>query len=194
MHFSLLGHGVPFTCCDHGVRTNRPVGGCVLAVVGFPGRSAGRPFGASADGLTFRMWSLSFSVIVRFLLSQIGGCRSATPDLLLSSTRRRLRRPSPLRRVSGAISPVAYRHGLPTVGRRRTSPVCLRTIFSRRQHGSPVRFIVLSRIRNDERTVRFRPQCFAEGRWLAHRTGRNAVSRSRSAWLLHRRSFSGPPG
>ena len=169
-------------------------------IVGFPGKSAGRPFGASADGLTVRMWSSSFSVIVRFLLSQLGGRRSATPDLLLSSTRRRLRRPAPLRRVSGAVSPAAYRHELPTVGRRRTSPVCLRTIFFRRRHASPAWFTVLSRIANDEKTVRFGPRCFAPRcftkrvRWLAHQTGRNAVSQSHPAWLLRRRSFSGPPG
>ena len=36
-----------------------------------------------------------------------------------------------------SLSPVAYRSDLPTVGRRRTSPVCLGTIFLRRQHVPP---------------------------------------------------------
>ena len=47
----------------------------------------------------------------------------ATPLLLLSSRKRRLRRPSLHHRVVGAISPVAYTFDLPTIGRRRTSPV-----------------------------------------------------------------------
>ena len=45
-----------------------------------------------------------------------------------------------------------------------------------------------------ERVVRIDPQCFVQGRWLAHHEGRNAVSQSLPAWLLRRRPLSGPPG
>ena len=55
-------------------------------------------------------------------------------------------------------------------------------------------FPVGNRIADGERVVRVDPQCFMQGRWLAHHAGRNAVSRSLPAWLLQRRPFSGPPG
>jgi len=51
-----------------------------------------------------------------------------------------------------------------------------------------------NRIAAREKIVRINPQCFVQGRWLAHHEGRNAVSRSLPAWLLRRRPFSGPPG
>src|SRR5207244_4083033 len=52
-----------------------------------------------------------------------------TPDLLLPSKRRRLRRPSPHPPRCRAISPVAYWIDLPTVGRRRASPVMTQDHF-----------------------------------------------------------------
>ena len=45
-----------------------------------------------------------------------------------------------------------------------------------------------------EKVVRIDPQCFTQGRCLAHHVGRNAVSRSLPAWLLRPRPLSGPPG
>ena len=51
-----------------------------------------------------------------------------------------------------------------------------------------------NRIAAREKVFRIDPQCFLQGRWLAHHEGRNAVSRSLSAWLLRRRPFSGTPG
>jgi hypothetical protein len=55
--------------------------------------------------------------------------RCATPGLLLPFKRRRLRRPSPHRRVAHTLSPAAYRWDLPTVGRRRASPVMVQDRF-----------------------------------------------------------------
>ena len=67
--------------------------------------------------------------------------RGATPILLPSLRRGRFRQPSPLRRVVGTPSPVAYRFDLPTVGRRRTSPVMAWNHFLQAAtcstHGSP---------------------------------------------------------
>ncbi len=54
---------------------------------------------------------------------------AATPVLLLSSKKRRLRQPSLHHRVVGTISPVAYTFDLPTIGRRRTSPVMAQDHF-----------------------------------------------------------------
>jgi len=52
---------------------------------------------------------------------------AATPFLLLSSKKRRLRQPSLHRRIvivqKDTFSPEAYMFDLPTIGRRRTSPV-----------------------------------------------------------------------
>ena len=51
------------------------------------------------------------------------GGGGATPGLLLPLKRRRPRQPSPHHRVAHALSPVAYRRDLPTIGRWRASPV-----------------------------------------------------------------------
>ena len=51
-----------------------------------------------------------------------------------------------------------------------------------------------NRVAAGGKVVRIDPQCFVQGRWLAHHEGRNAVSRSLPAWLLRGRTFSGPPG
>ncbi len=51
-----------------------------------------------------------------------------------------------------------------------------------------------NRIAAREKVVKIDPQCFAQGRCLAHHEGRNAVSRSLPAWLLHHRPLSGLPG
>jgi len=51
-----------------------------------------------------------------------------------------------------------------------------------------------NRVAAREKVVRIDPQCFMQGRCLAHHEGRNAVSRSLPAWLLRGRTFSGPPG
>jgi hypothetical protein len=83
--------------------------------------------------------------------------RTATPSLLQSSRRGRFRQASPLRRVAAAISPGAYRQDLPTVGRRRTSPVRLRIVFSRRLHAAPVWFSADNRIAGGGTSIRSSP-------------------------------------
>jgi hypothetical protein len=120
---------------------------------------------------------------------------AATPLLLLSSKKRRLRQPSLHHRIIKTFSPVAYTFDLPTVGRCRTSPVMTQ------DHSSPGGdmhhpqwFSLSNRIADREKVVRFDPQCFMQGRCLAHHEGRNAVSRSPPAWLLRRHPFSGNPG
>ena len=121
--------------------------------------------------------------------------QAATPLLLLSSKKRRLRQPSLHHRIVGTISPVAYTFDLPTVGRRRTSPVMAQDHFSPGgDMHHPQWFSGSNRMPIGEKVVRFDPQCFLQGRCLAHHEGRNAVSRSLPAWLLRRRPFSGPPG
>jgi hypothetical protein len=55
--------------------------------------------------------------------------RAATPLLLLSLKKRRPRQPSLHRRIVRTISPEAYTFGLPTIGRRRTSPVMTQDHF-----------------------------------------------------------------
>jgi hypothetical protein len=54
---------------------------------------------------------------------------AATPVLLLSLKKRRPRQPSLHRRIVGTISPEAYTFDLPTIGRRRTSPVMTQDHF-----------------------------------------------------------------
>ncbi len=55
--------------------------------------------------------------------------RCVTPGLLLPFKRRRPRQPSPHHRIVSALSPVAYRRELPTVGRWRASPVMVQDRF-----------------------------------------------------------------
>jgi hypothetical protein len=132
MHLDFL-HGVPFTRCNHGVRTCE-LWGLFLStpngvILGFPARARMGQFRASAKKLTFLMDSLSFSVFDRFPLSPRAFQREATVLLLMSLKRRPLRQRSPHRRIVGALSPVAYMLDLPTVGRRGTSPVRSRDHF-----------------------------------------------------------------
>ena len=54
---------------------------------------------------------------------------AATPVLLLSLKKRRLRQPSLHRRIVKTFSPEAYTFDLPTIGRRRTSPVMTQDHF-----------------------------------------------------------------
>ena len=142
------------------------------------------------------MWSSSFFVFNRFPLSRraVSG-HAATPILLLSLKKRRPRQPSLHRRIVRTISPVAYTFNLPTVGRRRTSPVMTWDRFLQAAtcitlDGSPAITAWLPERRSSGATS----SASCRGRWLAHHEGRNAVSRSLSAWLLRRHPFSGPPG
>ena len=76
------------------------------------------------------MWSLSFFVFNRFPLSRrTVSSHAATPVLLLSLKKRRLRQPSLHRRIVKTFSPEAYTFDLPTIGRRRTSPVMTQDHF-----------------------------------------------------------------
>jgi hypothetical protein len=112
------------------------------AVSGFPDKSAGGPI------LGFsRKANLSLVLAVVLRLQSVSSFtprpsgRRATPNLLPSLRRGRFRQPSPLRRLAGTPSPVAYRFDLPTVGRRRTSPVMAWNHFLQAAtcgtHGSP---------------------------------------------------------
>ena len=78
-------------------------------------------------------YSLVVVVVLRLQsVSTFTACRfqpAATPLLLLSSKKRRLRQPSLHHRIIETISPVAYTFDLPTVGRRRTSPVMIQNHF-----------------------------------------------------------------
>lgn len=78
-------------------------------------------------------YSLVAVVVLRLQsVSTFTACRfqhAATPLLLLSSKKRRLRQPSLHHRIVGTISPRAYTFDLPIVGRRRTSPVMTQDHF-----------------------------------------------------------------
>ena len=64
-----------------------------------------------------------FSLSLADRATEVVRAVSATPGLLPSLKRRRLRQPSPPRRIAISLSPEAYGSDLPTIGRRRTSPV-----------------------------------------------------------------------
>ena len=137
-----LFHGEPFTRCNHEVRTSELLGAflsvaAVAAFPWFPGKSAGRPFCGLSQGANFphglaRRSPSSVGFSFHFALG-----REATPDLLLPLKRRRLRRPSPHRRVAGPfrlwLIGSAYRPS-DGGGLHRS---WLGTIFSRRRHASP---------------------------------------------------------
>ena len=102
--------------------------GRFLAVLGFPGKSTGRPFCGCSRGANFPHG------LVRRSSSSIGFPFRPPPwrttaGLLLPSKSRPSRQRSAHRRIAGAISPVAYTLDLPTVGRRRASPVMSQNHF-----------------------------------------------------------------
>jgi hypothetical protein len=179
----------------------RPIGGCVLATRRFSRQEPGpADLVASAVAANFphavfvvlRLQSVSTFTTFRFQ-------NAATPFLLLSSKKRRPRLPSLHRRIvivqKDTFSPEAYMSDLPTIGRRRTSPVMSQDHSSPGGHVQhPQWFSGNNRILAGEKVIRMDPQCFMQGRWLAHHEGRNAVSRGLPAWLLRHRPFSGPPG
>ena len=83
---------------------------------------------------------------------------AATPLLLLSSKKRRLRQPSLHHRIIKTFSPVAYTFDLPTVGRRRTSPVMTQDHFLQAAtcitpNGSPAITALLPERRSSESTL-----------------------------------------
>lgn len=105
--------------------------------------------------------SLVVVVVLRLQsVSTFTRCRfqhAATPLLLLSSKKRRLRQPSLHHRIVETISPVAYTFDLPTVGRRRTSPVMAQDHFLQAAtcitpNGSPVVPACLSERRSSDST------------------------------------------
>jgi hypothetical protein len=109
-------------------------GGCFLAwprrigaSSGFPARARAGQFGALTKGANFPhgLAGRSPSSVGFSFHPAIG----TTPDLLQPSKGRLLRRPSPHRPHRRTISPVAYRIDLPTVGRRRASPVMTQDHF-----------------------------------------------------------------
>jgi len=94
-----------------------------------------------------------------------------------------------------AVSPVAYGLGLPTVGRRRASPVMAGTIFSRRRQVAP-RWSASGNPR-----IRWRGERFGLSSALHQKGGDwrtnsadSAVSRSHLTWPLRHAAFSGAPG
>ncbi len=89
MHFSFLRHGVPFTCYDHGVQTDRPVGGCFLETRRFSRQEPGpADLVASAAAANFPhvvvvvLRHRSVSPFTDWRMP-FGGCRSADAVLLL---------------------------------------------------------------------------------------------------------------
>jgi hypothetical protein len=112
------------------------LGGCFLAFPPFgevpwvSRQESGRAnFGLQPESQRSSWTCSSFSLFHRFSLSHSRAGGHATPGLLLPLKRRRLRRPSPHHRIAYAVSPVAYRRDLPTVGRRRASPVMVQDHF-----------------------------------------------------------------
>ncbi len=104
---------------------SRPIRGCVLVTRRFSRQELGPAhLVASAIAANFphvvivvlRLQSVSPFTTSRFQ-------DATTPVLLLSSKKRRPRQPSLHHRIVRTISPVAYTFDLPTIGRRRTSPV-----------------------------------------------------------------------
>ena len=209
MYLDFLAHGEPFTLCNHGVRIVKlwgtflsigvPSGVSAATSSGFPARARAGHLVAVAEGLTFLMDSqfvLRLRSVSAFTRPGPSPHQRATPLLLPPSKRRPLRQRSPHpNRIVGTISPVAYTLDLPTIGRRRTSPVMTQVHFLQAAacitpNGPPSVTAWLEGGRSSE----FDPQCFTQGRCLAHHKGRNAVSRSLPAWLLRRRPLSGPPG
>jgi hypothetical protein len=96
--------------------------------LGFPGKSTGRPFGGrsrganSPHGLVVRSPSslVSSFIRVRFLAPSYSDSAAALKEEAIKA----MFSSPPHRRL---LSPEAYTHGLPTVGRSRASPVRLRT-------------------------------------------------------------------
>ena len=206
MHLDLLAHDEPFTLCNHGVQNGKlwgtflstgfPSGVSVAASPGFPARARAGHLAAAAEGLTFLMHS-SFILRLRSVspFTRLGPSphQRATPVLLLPSKRRPTRQCSPHRiRVTVGFHQRLIRHGLPTVGRRRASPVRPRTIFSRRPHAPPLR--PAADIRTADHGGSGQPRRFNRDRSLARLKGLSAFSRSISAWPLRDGDFSGAPG
>ena len=136
----------------------------------------------------------SFLVFCRFPLSS--AARRTTLILLTPLKRSWFRPPSPHRRVARAVSPVAYGHGLPTIGRRRASPVMVWIRFLQAaarvtRRGPHPAFRVAGCGGG-----RFGPSVGTSSRGGEWRTrpADSAVSQSRLAWPLRHAAFSGPPG
>lgn len=93
------------------------------------------------------------------------------------------------------FSPVAYRHGLPTVGRRRASPVMLQDHFLQAAacgtHVVPLRQSAGPKV---ERGIGALVSASSEGGDWRTTQAEDAVSRSHLAWPLRHVAFSGPPG
>ena len=128
-----FAHGEPFTLCNQGVRT-AGFGGCFLAprpgrVPGVPGKSAGGPIwgfsrGANCPhGLAGRSpSSVGFPFHRAGPASRYSGSAAALEEEAAKAAFS-----SPPRRH--ALSPAAYRRDLPTIGRRRASPVMVQDHF-----------------------------------------------------------------
>lgn len=100
--------------------TPGPSGVSVAASSGSPARAWVGQFWALAEGLTVLMDSSSFSIIDRFSLSSAETDYSGSAATLEVEAVKATFSTPPHRRT---ISPEAYSRGLPTVGRRRASPV-----------------------------------------------------------------------
>jgi hypothetical protein len=160
MHFPFLRHGVPFTCCNHGVRTGRPVRGCFLAACRFSRQERG-PAHLAASAVTANFPHVD-AVVLRlqsvFPFTPPRFQDAATPGLLLPSKRRPLRQRSPHpNRIVGTISPEAYLFDLPTVGRGRASPVMAHDPFLQAAtcitlSGSPAVAVFLPRKKSSDST------------------------------------------
>lgn len=134
MHFYLFAHGEPFTLCNHRVRT-KGLSGAFLSTMlsewrigagssGFPARARAGQFRASVEGLTLLMDCLvvlrlrSVSPFTDYRERQLSYSGSAA-TLKEEAVKATFSSPPHCR----VISPKAYTLDLPTVGRRRASPV-----------------------------------------------------------------------
>lgn len=114
---------------------SRPLGGCVLATRRFSRQEPG-PAGLVASAVAANFPHVVVVVLRLPSVSPFTTPRfqdAATPVLLLSSKKRRPRQPSLHRRIvivqKDTFSPEAYMFDLPTIGRRRTSPVMTQDHF-----------------------------------------------------------------
>ncbi len=158
---------------------------------GCPARARAGQFRALAEGLTSPRQH-SRCLHLRQVLPFVSKLET-TPALLQSLKWRRVRPPSPQRRIVLLLSPEAYREDLPPWDGAGSSPVMARYHFLQ----APTRITPRSRCRYPhirlQREVRGPPQRFTQGRWLARPEGLNADSRSPPAWPLRHGSFFRTP-
>jgi hypothetical protein len=199
MHLDLF-HVEPFTLCNHEVQSDELWGAflsmaAVAVSSGCPARARAVLEGISAERLTFLMNS---SVVLRlqsvspFTPRRVAWGYSGSADTLKAEAAKAAFSSPPHCR---AFSPVAYRLVLPTVGRRRASPVMTQDHFLQAA-ARLTRMVHPWQSARTEGGARIGALVSASSRGGDWRTmqAENAVSRSHLAWPLRHAAFSGPPG